>query len=274
MKFISQLKAGLLCAGLLVAASAEEPVKFNIPGVANPPAGQPPVVAAPAVPAAPKFTEAQIFEAYGWYAGLQMGLNALEFTPEQVAAMARGLAHAATGDQPPAEFQNIGPEIEVVLGKKKDNFLTKLRTRNLNESAVFFTKLKENKNVQELPSGLRYETIKPGTGASPKAGQIVKMNYTGSFINGQVFDSSVSRNEPIEMLLRMPSKEFPEGTIAGMFEGLQKMNLGGKFKLYVPPHLAYGDAGTQGIPPAATLIFEIELLEVKDAPPQAPASAK
>ena len=126
----------------------------------------------------------------------------------------------------------------------------------------------------ELPSGLRYEVVKAGTGATPKAGQVAKIHYTGSFINGQVFDSSVQRGEPIDLLVQAPSKEDPRGAIAGMVEGLQKMNVGGKYKLYIPPHLAYGDDGAQGIAPASTLIFEVELLEAKDAPKEpAPAVA-
>ena len=98
-------------------------------------------------------------------------------------------------------------------------------------------------------------------------GQQAKIHYTGTFINGQTFDSSIQRGQPTDMVIK-------EGAIiAGMVEGLQKISVGGKIKLYVPPHLAYGDEGIPGgIPPAATLIFEVELLEVKDAPPEAPAA--
>ena len=281
MKFITKLSAGLVSMGLLVAASADEPVKFNIPSVAgsqpaaattgqNPAAPPSLAPAAPAKPVAPKFTEAQIMEAYGWYMGLRMGLAELEFTVEQTAAVTRGIAAAAAGQQPPIDMQAAAPDIEAVLSKKNENLMSKVRARNLGEAAAFFTKLKENKNVQETADGLRYEILKPGTGAYPKMGQMVKIHYVGSSIAGQVFDSSVAKNQPIEIELKTP--ENGAGTIQGMLEGMQKINVGGKIKLYIPPHLAYGDDGLQGaIPPAAALIFEVELLELKDAPAKTPA---
>ncbi|MBI3886541.1 MAG: FKBP-type peptidyl-prolyl cis-trans isomerase [Opitutae bacterium] len=288
MKFISKFSAGLASIGLLVAASADEPVKFNIPSVT---AGQPaaaagqkpaPTAAAPALlapvapakPAAPKFTEAQLMEAYGWYTGLRMGLAELEFTKDQTEAMARGLLASAAGQPPPIDMQAAAPEIEAVLAKKNEVLMGKARARNLSEAAAFFTKLKENKNVQELPDGLRYEILKPGTGAFPKLGQTVKVHYVGSSVAGQVFDSSVARGQPVEFVLQAPDAAGGQGTIAGMLEGLQKINVGGKIRLYIPPHLAYGDDGLQGvIPPSAALVFEVEMLEVKDTPPAAPAPA-
>jgi FKBP-type peptidyl-prolyl cis-trans isomerase len=268
MKFTSQLSAGLVSISLLVAASAEDAVKFNVPGVspATPPATAP---TAPA-PAKPKFTEAQIAEAYGWYMGAQMGLRQMEFTKEQIEAMARGMQGVASGATPAFDAKEIGPEIEAFLGKKSDAYMTKLRYQNISEGAAFFTKLKENKNVVELPSGLRYEILKPGTGAMPKAGQMVTMHYKGSLVSGQVFDSSIERGQPLDFVLQ------EGGGIAGMIEGLQKVGVGGKIKLYIPPSLGYGDQGNQSIPPGATLIFEVDVIAAKDAPkePAAPAAGK
>ena len=272
MKFHHAISAGLVTLGLLVSASAEEPVKFTVPGVTSGtvPAAPTPAPAAPAAAAQPKFTEAQVAEAYGWYMGAQMGLHQLEFTKDQTEALARGIIGAAAGGQPPFDAKEIGPEVEAFMKKKNDAFMTKLRYQQLADGAAFFTKLKENKNVVELPSGLRYEILKAGPGAAPKVGQVVTINYTGTLVNGQPFDSSIERGEPAEM-------QVQEGRlIPGMVEGLQKMNVGGKVKLYIPPSLAYGDQGNQAIPPGATLVFEIDLLAVKDAPPTpaAPAAGK
>ncbi len=278
MKFITKLSAGLVSMGLLVAVSADEPVKFSIPSVnAGQPAataGQTPAVApaAPAKPAAPKYNDVQIMEAYGWYLGLRMNLADLEYTKEQTEAMARGLLGAAAGQPPPVDMQTVAPEMEALLAKKNELLLAKVRQRNLNEAATFFTKLKENKNVQEMPDGLRFEIIKLGTGAFPKAGQHVKVHYIGSSLSGQVFANSVANNQPVEFVLQPPDASGG-GTIPGLFEGLQKINVGGKIRLFIPPHLAYGDDGLQGtIPPSAALVFEVELLEVKDAPPAVPAA--
>jgi FKBP-type peptidyl-prolyl cis-trans isomerase len=286
MKLINKLTAGILGLGLLVAAHAQNgaqpapaqnPVKFDLPNVGgtnDQPASAAPVagpVAAPA-PVAPKYTEAQLMEVFGFVTGLRLSLAELEFTPEQIDAMARGMGRAARGEQPSAEMQGMAPELEAFMAKKQQAFMNKLRSHNLAEAAAFFTKLKENKNVQELPDGLRYEVTKPGTGAVPKAGQIAKIHYNGTFVNGQVFASSIQQGEPAEVFVQAPTKEDPRGVIPGMMEGLQKVSVGGKIKLYIPPHLAYGDEGTQGIPPAATLIFDVELLDVKDAPKE-PAAA-
>jgi FKBP-type peptidyl-prolyl cis-trans isomerase len=271
MKFTSKVSAGLLSLGLLVAASAEDAVKFNVPGVSS---GAQPVApaAAPAAgpvaaPAKPKFTEAQIAEAYGWYTGMRMGLNQLGFTKAEVEAMGRGLVGSASGAQPSFDPKEIGPDLEAFLGKKNEAYMIKLRAENVALGAGFFAKLKENKNVVELPSGLRYEVIKAGTGATPKVGQQVTFHYTGSLASGQVFDSSIERGQPAEMVLQ------PNQMIAGMIEGLQKVAVGGKSKLYIPAALGYGDEGNQGIPPAATLIFDVEVLGVKDAPKEAAAPA-
>jgi peptidylprolyl isomerase len=117
--------------------------------------------------------------------------------------------------------------------------------------------------VMTTPSGLQIIDIKVGTGASPKTGQICVMHYTGwlyeNGAKGKKFDSSVDRGEPFE---------FPIGmhrVIAGWDEGVATMKVGGKRTLIIPPELGYGARGAGGvIPPNATLIFDVELLAIKD----------
>lgn len=105
-------------------------------------------------------------------------------------------------------------------------------------------------------SGLRYTTQKEGTGKSPRAIDTVKVHYTGKFLDGKIFDSSVQRGQPIEFPLN--------GVIPGWTEGLQLMKEGGKFTFYIPYQLAYGEQGYPGaIPPKSDLIFEVELIQVK-----------
>ena len=112
------------------------------------------------------------------------------------------------------------------------------------------------------PSGLKITDAKVGTGASPKTGQTVVVHYTGwlyeNGTKGKKFDSSVDRNEPFE---------FPIGmhhVIAGWDEGVGTMKVGGKRTLIIPPQLGYGARGAGGvIPPNATLMFDVELLDVK-----------
>jgi len=107
------------------------------------------------------------------------------------------------------------------------------------------------------PSGLIYQSLKEGTGASPAASDVVKVHYRGTFPDGgKEFDSSYKRGEPTEFPLN--------GVIPCWTEGVQKMKVGGKAKLTCPPAIAYGARGAGGvIPPNATLDFEIELISVK-----------
>jgi FKBP-type peptidyl-prolyl cis-trans isomerase len=246
----------LLALGL-AAARAEEK-KITVPGLTPAPA------APAAAPAAPAFSEAQIVEEFGWFVGKRVGLTELEFSPAEIAAFVKGVSTAAAGKDTPFELEKIGPLMDEFMKKKQDAFTAKAKTKSLAASTAFFTKLKENKNIVELPSGLRYEIVKTGEGAFPKASDTVKVHYTGTLVDGTVFDSSVQRGEPAEFPL--------EGVIPGWTEGLQKINKGGKIKLYVPPHLAYGDDGKGGIPPSSTLIFDVELLEIKAAAAAAPAA--
>jgi FKBP-type peptidyl-prolyl cis-trans isomerase/Domain of unknown function (DUF4440) len=105
--------------------------------------------------------------------------------------------------------------------------------------------------------GLKFEDIVVGIGISPKPGQAVTVHYTGTLENGTKFDSSLDRGQPFTFKIGVGQ------VIKGWDEGVMTMKVGGKRKLIVPPHLGYGSRGTGPIPPNSTLIFEVELLEVK-----------
>ena len=235
----------LLALGLAVARGQE--IKLNIPGQA----------AQPAAPAKSTYTDAQLLEEFGWFIGKRVGLAELEFSKAELDTLLKGLALAASGKESPYELEKIGPAMDEFMQKKQQAYLGKLKEQNSTANTTFFTKLKENKAVVALPSGLSYEIVQEGTGAAPKPTETVKVHYTGKLIDGTVFDSSVQRGE---------AAEFPlDQVIAGWTEGIQKMKKGGKIKLYVPPQLAYGDDGRPGIPPGSTLIFDVELLDIKPA---------
>lgn len=246
----------LLVLGTLSAASAQE---IQIPGAA--PAG----TASAAAPAR-KFTDAQVLEAFGWFIGQRMGLTEFDFTTEELDTVVKGMRAALAGKDPPHDLEQIAPQMDAFVEGKQARYMEKLRKQNQSEAAAFFAKLKENKNVTALPSGLCYEIVQPGSGAYPKAGETVKVNYTGKFLDGEVFDSSEQRGQPAEFALAT-------GMIPGFVEGMQKINTGGKIRLYLPAKLGYGDNGAGPIPPAATLIFDIELLEIKPAATTVPAPA-
>lgn len=127
-------------------------------------------------------------------------------------------------------------------------------------SAMFFTAFLvcDAGKTLTTPSGLKVEILKEGTGPLPQKGQIVSVHYTGTLTDGKKFDSSRDRGQPIK---------FPLGqgqVIRGWDEGLALLKVGSRAKLIIPPQLGYGSRGAGGvIPPNATLIFDVELLEAK-----------
>jgi len=132
--------------------------------------------------------------------------------------------------------------------------------KNLADGQAFLAANAKKPDVKTTPSGLQYQVLTEGTGAKPKATDAVRVHYKGTMIDGKTFDSSYDRNEPAV---------FPLSQVApGWSEGVQLMPVGSKYKLWIPSSLGYGEKGTPGgpIPPNATLVFEVELLEIVKAP--------
>lgn len=263
MKLKQTLTTGLLALGAVTAAFAQE-VKFNVPGqAATPaPAASPAAPAAAPVAAEPSFTEAQLAETFGWFMAARIGVQNLELTPDQISAFAKGVAAAAGGKDAPYELAKAGPAMDQFIQQRQQAALAKLRAKNVEESAKFFATLKGKTGVTTLPSGLAYEIVQPGTGAFPKPTDTVTVHYTGALLDGHVFDTSTKTGKPETIALTE--------VLPGWVEGLQKINKGGKIKLYVPANLGYGENGAGEIPPGATLVFDIELIDFGPTP--APAA--
>lgn len=124
------------------------------------------------------------------------------------------------------------------------------------EGEKYLTENAKKDGVITLPSGLQYQVLQEGNGKSPKATDKVVCHYEGMLVDGIMFDSSIQRGEPATFPLN--------GVIAGWTEGLQLMKEGAKYRFFIPYHLGYGERGAgASIPPFATLIFDVELIEVK-----------
>lgn len=126
----------------------------------------------------------------------------------------------------------------------------------MQEGKAFLTKNKKKKGVTTTASGLQYEVIAMGDGPKPRATDTVEVHYRGTLLDGTEFDSSYRRGQ---------TATFPlNGVIRGWTEGVQLMPVGSKFRFFIPPELAYGARGAgTAIGPNATLIFEVELLDIK-----------
>ena len=139
--------------------------------------------------------------------------------------------------------------------KERDETVMSGKENHLQAGLEFLAENAGKEGVKETGTGLQILEVKPGEGRSPLESDTVLVHYEGRLISGEVFDSSYSRNEPVEFGLHQ--------VIPGWTEGLQLMKVGGTYRLFVPSELAYGPRGTGRIPGNAVLIFDVELLEIK-----------
>lgn len=168
-----------------------------------------------------------------------------------------GLTDGLLGKARKVDLQTYGPKIQ----EQQRARMTTLAVAEKKAGSAFVDTAAAEQGAKKTASGLVITTVKPGTGASPAKGDTVKVHYHGTLIDGIVFDSSVQRGEPATFPL--------DRVIPCWTEGVQQMKVGGKSRLVCPADLAYGDRGAPPrIKPGATLVFEIELLEiVKNAAP-------
>ena len=145
-------------------------------------------------------------------------------------------------------------EIASIVQKHMQKLKNKESNANLEASKKWLSENKKKKGVVELPSSLQYKVITKGKGPLPSLEDKVEVHYTGTLVNGDVFDSSVERGKPAVFPLK--------GVIKGWTEALQLMPVGSKWMLYVPPHLGYGEQGGGPGGPNSVLIFEVELLSI------------
>ncbi len=201
----------------------------------------------------------------GWKVGYSLGYKlgervSKEVTDLNVDGFVAGFKDAYAADEKKRKLTE--EEMQATIKGYQEKRIAQMRDelkakaeKNAADSKAFLEKNAQNPNVKTLPSGLQYEVLAQGTGPSPKATDVVKARYHGTLIDGTVFDSTRERGD-------QPA-EFPlNRVIPGWTEGLQLMNKGAKYKLYVPSNLAYGERGAGGkVGPNQALIFEVELVD-------------
>jgi FKBP-type peptidyl-prolyl cis-trans isomerase FklB len=181
----------------------------------------------------------------------------IDLNPEIVA---QGIWDSLSGEKTlmtEQEYRDTMNAFKQEMSKKQQAQMQEFSEKNKKDGENFLAENKTKEGIITLPSGLQYKVIQAGTGKSPKSSDTVTVNYKGTLIDGTEFDSSYRRGQPAS---------FPvKGVIPGWTEALQLMKEGAKWELYIPSNLAYGERGAgRNIGPNSTLIFEVELISVKE----------
>src|SRR5512135_3784101 len=207
------------------------------------------LLASPALAAAPKTEEQKVLYAVGLALGREVGVFA--FSPAELEMVKQGLTDSVTGKKTAVTLEEYNAKIQQLASSRRDAKGAKLAAAG----QATLEKAAKEKGAVKTASGMVFVPEKEGTGATPTAADTVKVHYRGTLVDGTEFDSSYKRGQPAE---------FPLGNVIKCWtEGVQKLKVGGKAKLYCPPELAYGKNGAgAAIPPNATLVFDVELLDV------------
>jgi FKBP-type peptidyl-prolyl cis-trans isomerase FkpA/FKBP-type peptidyl-prolyl cis-trans isomerase FklB len=206
----------------------------------------------PARAAGPELTTEEQKTLYALGLAVGQRLAPFSLTEKELELVEAGLADSVLDKEPKVDLKKYAPLITPLQNSR----LSAAAEVEKKAGDAYREKAAAAAGANKTASGLIITTIKPGEGESPKATDKVKVHYTGTLTDGTVFDSSVERNEPAVFPLN--------GVIPCWTEGLQLMKVGGKSKLVCPSNIAYGDRGRPPkIKPGATLVFDIELLEIE-----------
>ena len=208
----------------------------------------------------PKTEEQKTLYAIGLV--LSRNLAPFNLTEAEMEYVKAGLTEGISGKEHKVDLQTYGPKIQALQQAR----MSAAAAVEKKAGQAFLDKAATEKGATKTASGLIITTIKAGNGASPKPTDKVKVHYTGTLTDGSVFDSSVQRNEPVTFQLNQ--------VIPCWTEGVQLMKVGGKARLVCPSSIAYGDRGAPPrIKPGATLVFDVELLEIVPSKPPTAAPA-
>jgi FKBP-type peptidyl-prolyl cis-trans isomerase FkpA/FKBP-type peptidyl-prolyl cis-trans isomerase FklB len=182
---------------------------------------------------------------------LSQNLDTFNLTADELQFLNQGLADGVLAREHSVDIQEYGPKLQTFAEQRVSAVMSVAKT----EGEQFLQQMAAEEGSTRMASGLVSTEIVPGTGATPTATDTVTVHYHGTFTDGSVFDSSAERGEPASFALNQ--------VIPCWTEGLQLMQVGGKNRIICPSEIAYGDQGRPGIPPAAVLVFEIELLAIE-----------
>ena len=205
----------------------------------------------PAAPATPTPTTDEQKTLYALGLVISRNLGGFTLSAEELAFVQAGITDGVTGQTPKADLQTFGPKIQEMA---RDRMRATIEAER-KAGETFVASAAAEPGAVTTPSGLVYREITPGTGESPQQTDKVRVHFTGRLRDGTVFDSSVERGKPDELVLNQ--------SLPCWSEGLPKMKVGGKSKITCPSTSAYADRGlVPKIPPGAAISLEVELLEI------------
>ena len=200
-----------------------------------------------------ELSDAEMLEIYGWMAGMRAGISRLGLNVAETEAFNRGIDAARSNRDLDVDLQAVGPLISKFVQAKFDTHMARLKADEDAKAEAYWAEILNEEGVDSLPSGLAYKILVSGSEIKPVASDTVRVHYTGRLIDGTVFDTSDGGGPFVSKL---------DEVIEGWTQGVPLIGEGGVMKLYVPAKLGYGDAGSGRIPPGATLVFDVELIEV------------
>jgi FKBP-type peptidyl-prolyl cis-trans isomerase FkpA len=210
--------------------------------------------ATPGAAASPKATmseDEKTIYALGAMIG-QRFARPMHMSEAELEILKRGISDTGRGGEPEFPVGDYASKFEALAQSRAAQGAADEKQK----ASSFREKMEKEEGAVKTASGLIYKRLRPGTGASPKATDVVRVHYEGTLPDGKVFDSSIKRGEPAEFALNQ--------VIPCWTEGVQMMKVGEKARLVCPSEIAYGDRGAgPDIPPGATLVFEVELLDIK-----------
>lgn len=203
--------------------------------------------------APPSYTDEELFLTWGWLLAERFTLKDMEVTSQELEWISEGMRTQIAGDPAATDLNESQLALQEFFAQRESKIRGRQLEQNRREGEEFFDSLFGVPGMLSLGTGLFYEILEPGNDVKPEDNDTVVVRYEGRFLDNTIFDSTEG-DGPISFKL---NEVIPAWT-----QGLPLIGEGGKIKLYVPSKLGYGDEGRPGIPPASTLVFEIELLKV------------